>query len=185
MHPLPRLVAALIAVALFAAPLRADDLTDVRSQAGARLFRALLSADTDIDKKTADGKLLIVFLYVDDQARAAALARRFLGNANDIHGIPLAIEYAADPALAAYKSRIPAGVFIAQPLGAAALKNVVGYGIDHHLIVYSPFEGNVESGVTGGLAVEAQVRPYVNLATLTASSISLKPLFFKVTKVFR
>jgi hypothetical protein len=185
MRPLPRLAAALVAAALFAAPLRADDLTDVRSQAGARLFRALLSADTDIDKKTADNKLLIVFLYVDDQARAAALAQRFLGDTKDIHGIPLAIEFATDPTLAAYKSRVPAGIFIAQPFGSAALKSVVGFGIEHHVIVYSPFEGNVESGVTGGLAVEAQVRPYVNLATLTASSISLKPLFFKVTKVFR
>jgi hypothetical protein len=185
MRRLSRPVAALIALALLVAPLRADDLADVRSQAGARLFRALLSADTEIDRKTADRQLLIVFVYVDDKARAAALAARFLGDARDIHGIPLAIEFTTDPALAAYKSRVAAGVFLVQPLPAAALKTVVSYGIEHHVIVYSPFEGNVESGVTGGLAVEAQVRPYVNLATLNASSISLKPLFFKVTKVFR
>ena len=37
------------------------------------------------------------------------------------------------------------------------------------MIVYSPFEGHVESGVLGGLSVEAQVRPYVNRATLEAS----------------
>jgi hypothetical protein len=184
MRRFPRLAAALIALALFA-PVYAGDLGDVRSQAGARLFRALLSADTDIDRKTADRQLVVLFLYTGDKSRAAALAARFLGDARDIHGIPLAIELSNDASLAAYKSRIPAGVFIAQPLTSGALKNVVGYGIEHHVIVYSPFEGNVESGVTGGLAVEAQVRPYVNLATLTASSISLKPLFFKVTKVFR
>ena len=184
MRPFPRLAAALIALALFA-PAHAGDLGDVRSQAGARLFRALLSADTDIDRKTVDKQLVVVFLYTDDKARAAALAARFLGDAQDIHGIPLAIEYSTDASLAAYKSRVPAGVFIAQPFAATALRTVVAYGIEHHVIVYSPFEGNVESGVTGGLAVEAQVRPYINLATLTASSISLKPLFFKVTKVFR
>ena len=39
--------------------------------------------------------------------------------------------------------------------------------------------------ILGGLSVEAQVRPYVNLSTLSASNISLKPLFFKVTKVYR
>jgi hypothetical protein len=65
------------------------------------------------------------------------------------------------------------------------LKSIIKYGIDHHVIVYSPFEGHVERGVLGGLAVEAQVRPYVNLTTLDASNITLKPLFFKVTKVFR
>jgi len=62
---------------------------------------------------------------------------------------------------------------------------VVRYGIDHHVIVYSPFEGDVERGILGGIAVEAQVRPYVNAATLTASNITFKSLFFKVTKVFR
>lgn len=185
MRPLPRRVAALLALALLVAPLRADDLANVRSQAGARLFRALLSADTDIDRKTADKQLVIVFLYIDDKARAAALASRFLGDSRDIHGIPLAIEFTTDPSLTAYKSRAAAGIFLAQPLATPALKSVVAYGIEHHVIVYSPFEGNVESGVTGGLAVEAQVRPYINLATLNASSISLKPLFFKVTKVFR
>jgi hypothetical protein len=184
MRRLPRLVAALIALSLFA-PAHADDLGDVRSQAGARLFRALLSADTDIDRKTADKQLVVVFLYTDNKSRAAALAQRFLGDAKEIHGIPLAVELSNDASLAAYKARIPAGVFIAQPLAGGTLKSIVAYGIEHHVIVYSPFEGNVESGVTGGLAVEAQVRPYVNLATLTASSISLKPLFFKVTKVFR
>lgn len=185
MHRVSRRIAALIALVILVAPLRADDLTDVRSQAGARLFRALLSADTDIDRKTVDKQLLIVFVYTDDRQRAATLAQRFLGDAKDIHGIPLAIEFTNDASLAAYKSRIPAGVFLAQQFGTTALKTLVAYGIDHHVIVYSPFEGNVESGVTGGLAVEAQVRPYVNMTTLTASAISLKPLFFKVTKVFR
>jgi len=36
-----------------------------------------------------------------------------------------------------------------------------------------------------GALPEAQVRPYVNAATLTASNITFKSLFFKVTKVFR
>ena len=36
-----------------------------------------------------------------------------------------------------------------------------------------------------GLAVEAQVRPYVNLTTLAASNITLKEIFLKVAKVHR
>ena len=102
-----------------------------------------------------------------------------------IHGIPLNVEFSSDTSLANYKARVPAGIFLAQPPNDAALRSLVRYGIEHHVIVYSPFEGNVESGITGGLAVEAQVRPYVNLSTLSQSNISLKPLFFKVTKVFK
>ncbi|HEX8154652.1 MAG TPA: hypothetical protein VF698_16080, partial [Thermoanaerobaculia bacterium] len=62
--------------------------------------------------------------------------------------------------------------------------SLVKYGIDRRLIVYSPFEGHVESGVTGGLSVEAQVRPFVNSTTLAASHIALKDFFLKVTKVY-
>jgi len=183
-----RLLAALLA-ALVVCPVVADDLVDVRAQAGARLFRAFLSADLDVDKKTVENnQLLILFFYVDDKNRATELAGHFLGQNKDggtIRGLPLTVAYSSDATLGGFKSRVPAGIFLAQPPSEAARKAVIRYGIEHHVIVYSPFEGDVESGVLGGLSVEAQVRPYVNLSTLSASNISLKPLFFKVTKVFK
>jgi len=177
-----------LAVAL-GAPLAADDLADVRAQAGARLFRAFLSADVDLDRKKVEkDQILVVFLYTDDRRRAADLAGSFAGNSKEavtIHGAPVLVELSSDQSLASYGSRVPAGIFLAQAPPLNTLKTIIRYGIDHHVIVYSPFEGHVERGVLGGLAVEAQVRPYVNRSTLDASSITLKPLFFKVTKVFR
>jgi len=183
-----RRICAFVALAAFSLSIGADDLTDVRAQAGARLFRAFLSADVDVEKKTVDNQLLILFLYVDDKQRAASLASRFLGEAKDggtIRGLPLTVAYSSDSSLAGYKSRVPAGIFLAQPPNESTRRTVIKYGIEHHVIVYSPFEGDVENGILGGLSVEAQVRPYVNLSTLSASNISLKPLFFKVAKVFR
>jgi hypothetical protein len=166
----------------------ADDLSDVRAQAGAHLFRAFLSADVDVEKKTVDNnQLLILFLYADDKQRATSLATQFLGEAKDggtIRSLPLTVAYSSDDTMAAYKSRVPAGIFLAQPPNDATRRAVVRYDIEHHVIVYSPFEGDVENGVLGGLSVEAQVRSYGNLSTLSPSNISLKPLFFKVTKVF-
>lgn len=171
------------------APLIADDLADVRAQAGARLFRAFLSADVDVDKKKVEkDQILVVFLYTDDRQRAADLAASFAGNPKEavtIHGAPVLVELSSDTSLASYGSRIPAGIFLAQAPSQNTLKSIIRYGIDHHVIVYSPFEGHVERGVLGGLAVEAQVRPYLNLTTLESSNITLKPLFFKVTKVYR
>lgn len=187
MH-LRRFVAAILSALAVVVPIVADDLADVRAQAGARLFRAFLSADVDVEKKAVDNQLLILFLYVDDKNRATTLASHFLGEAKDggtIRGLPLTVAYSSDATMSNYKSKIPAGIFLAQPPNEATRRAIVKYGIDHHVIVYSPFEGDVESGVLGGLSVEAQVRPYVNLSTLSASNISLKPLFFKVTKVYR
>jgi hypothetical protein len=185
-----RLLAPALALAIaLVPPLGADDLTDVRAQMGARYFRAFLSADVDVDRKKVEkDQILVVFLYTDDRQRAADLAASFAGNTKDavtIHGAPVLVELSSDTNLATYGARVPAGIFLAQSPSQGTLKTIIKYGIDHHVIVYSPFEGHVERGVLGGLSVEAQVRPYVNLSTLDASNITLKPLFFKVTKVFR
>ncbi len=53
------------------------------------------------------------------------------------------------------------------------------------MILYSPFEGDVERGVTAGLSIEAKVLPFVNQRTLEASGVELKPFFLKVAKVHR
>src|SRR5436853_7401801 len=173
-----RFIAPLLALSLIVGSLLADDLSDVRAQAGARLFRAFLSADLDVDKKTVDNQLLILFLYADDKSRATSLASHFLGSAKDggtIRGLPLSVAYSSDATLASYKAKVPAGIFLAQPPSEATRRAVIKYGIEHHVIVYSSFEGDGESGVLGGLSVEAQVRPYVKPSTPSASSTPPKP----------
>ena len=165
----------------------ADDVQTRRAELGVRLFRTLLAADLDLPKKTVENnQLLVVFFYVDDKRRAEELAARFVGNPPEkVRDMAVIAEVTNDAAFAKYASRGPAAVFIAQPPNAGALRSVIRYGIDRHVIVYSPFEGHVEKGVLGGIAVEAQVRPFVNLGTLEASRISLKSFFLQVTKVTR
>lgn len=169
--------------------LRADDHADRRVEAGLKIFRALLAADSDLPRKPVDGKLVVLFFYTDDVARAGSLAKVFgkgeLAQPEPVHGIPAVLELTSDPTFAAYARRVPAGIFLAQAPGPGPLEAVVRFGIANHVIVYSPFEGHVERGVLGGLAVEAQVRPYLNLTTLGASSVNLKEFFLKVAKVTR
>lgn len=165
----------------------ADDVQTRRAELGVRLFRTLLAADMDLPKKTVDNnQLLVVFYYVDDKRRAEELAARFVGSPPEkVRDFVVLAEVSNDAAFAKYTTRGPAAVFITQPPNAGLLKSVIKYGIERRVIVYSPFEGHVEKGVLGGIAVEAQVRPFVNLATLEASKISLKQFFLQVTKVTR
>jgi hypothetical protein len=171
---------------VFAGSLLADDAEDRRAGAGVRLFRSLLAADTEITKKTAEpNHLLIVFYYVDDARRATDLAARFVQESKELRGLTVITEIANDAAMSRFANRVPAGLFIAQAPPRNSLLALVRYGISHRVIVYSPFEGHVELGVLGGLSVEAQVRPFLNRATLDASQISLKPFFLSVAKVYR
>jgi hypothetical protein len=180
-RPLLALLLALVLPSL----LLGDEVNDRRAAAGIRLFRALLAADLDLAKKTvAPNQLLIVFFYVDDRARAAELAQRFATD-DKVRGIPIVTEVTNDPNFAAYEKRVPAGIFLADAPAKGPLTAIIHWGITHRMIVYSPFEGHVEKGVLGGLSVEAQVRPYVNRATVEASQITLKPFFMEVAKVYQ
>lgn len=172
--------------ALAAVSLRADAVQDRRVQAGLRFFKAMIAADLDLEARLDDGKLLVVFLYVDDPATARDLAARFQADAQGgkIRDLPVSVVVADAAAYAALAPRKPAAVFLADPPGEQALAGLIAGAISRGMILYSPFEGHVERGVTGGIAVEAQVRPYINRATLEASKIHLKSFFLKVTKVY-
>lgn len=177
----------LLGVALAFAPmLHADPVQDRRVQAGLRLFKAMLAADLDLEQRVDGGKLLIVFFYVTDPAAAADLAKRFQGDdqAGKVRGLPVNVVTADAAGLAALGDRKPAGIFLAEPPAEKALAALIRTSADRRTILYSPFEGHVEKGVLGGIAVEAQVRPYVNRGALETSGIRLKTFFLKVTKVY-
>jgi hypothetical protein len=183
-----RPAALLLALAILSTSVRADGYDERRVQTGLRLFRAMLAADTQLPSRAgADGQLLVLFVHAGDRHRGEQLADTFLkrgGVAEPVRGLPVRVEVVSAAGLPAWGGQ-PAAVFVAEPATGALLRGIVDFGIRRRLIVYSPFEGHVESGVLGGLAIEAQVRPYVNLATLEASSVSLKDFFLKVAKVHR
>jgi hypothetical protein len=175
------LTALLASSLLFPARSRADGDEERRVEAGLKIFRALLAADVDLKRKASpDGRLLVVFFFTDDPRSAEEDGKAF-------GKLELATELAAtsDPKFSSFDRRVPAGIFLAQAPSPRALREVVDFGISHHVIVYSPFEGHVESGVLGGLSIEAQVRPYVNLTTLRESKIQVRDFFLKVAKVYR
>jgi hypothetical protein len=181
--------AAVAVTALLTAPLVALDQTEEtrRTDAGIRMFGSLLSADVDLAKKTDGGKLLLAVFYTTDVDRgeklAAALRIMPGGEPKKIAGLAVDAVTTADATFAAFAHRKLAGVFVAQTPDSRTLRTIIQYGIAQHVIVYSPFDGHVESGVLGGLSIGAQVKPFVNRATLAASQITLKPLFMTVAKV--
>src|SRR4051794_22597149 len=141
--PVVRRIAALaLAFAVSAAPaLRSDDMADRRADVGARVFRALLAADVDLPKKTITGnQILIVFFYGSDSRRAVELAGAFAGG-GEVRGLPVVTEVTNDATFARYAGRLPAGVFLADAAPRATVQSLIRFGIDRHVIVYSPFEG--------------------------------------------
>lgn len=182
---LPWLVATSLACAV--ATVSADGTDDRRVRTGARLFRSLLAADVALEHKAANGKLRVVVYAGESRAAAGEIAALIAppddAQAARIRELPL--ELSLSSALPDDAEPAPAGVFLAARPSAPALEALVRWSIAHHVIVYSPFEGDVERGIPAGLAVEAKVQPYLNLTTLEAAGIELKPFFLQVAKVHR
>lgn len=180
--------ATLGAVLALAIPAFADSDDELRAKAGVKIFRSLLQADENITGKAgSDGKLLLVFVYTTDRKGTEALSSSLKAAADaelKIKDVPVRIEITSDPTLSSLGGAVPAGLFIAQPPRGADLDAIIRYGIDHHVIVYSPIEGHVEAGVLGGLFVGAEIKPYINLRTLEASHIEIKPIYMKVIKSY-
>jgi hypothetical protein len=187
----PRLLVALMllgaTLSFAAANVRADSDEDRRVRTGARLFRALLAADLALESKARPDGVLHVLVYRRNPKGAQEVIELIApaGDAEQgrIRGLALQVE--ATDALPAGSDVHPAGVFLATAPTGEELDRLVRWSIAQHVIVYSPFEGHVERGVTAGLAIEAKVQPYVNLSTLEAAGVELKPFFLKVAKVIR
>ena len=169
---------------------RASLANDGRIPAAARWFRAMLAADTEIEQKVdGDGALRILVVHAGDTDAAKLLidkvAVRDAGNAIEpIRGRPVHLEAArVDEALGAQKAPI-AGMIVAEPLGKDQIQRLIRTTAERRVILYSPFEGDVERGVSGGLSIQAQVRPFINSQSLRAGQIVLRESFLKVAKVY-
>ena len=167
---------------------RADSQSDRRAKVGIKLFRAMLAADLDIaDKVGPDGSLPLLIVYNNDSKSAEEFGLDLnkagkSGKPALIRKLPIWVEISDGASIDKYHNTSFAGIFVAEPLRKKTLQDLIAYSINKKIILYSPFEGDVEKGVLGGISVEAKVQPYVNIKTLEKSDVRIKPFFMKVSK---
>jgi hypothetical protein len=149
---------------------------------GIELFPSFLASDQHIkEKKDQENLLNILVLYQYDRKVAEDITSR-LKSLGKIRGIAFRIIIASVNDIQ-YSSNQPiAGVFIAESL--LPLEPIIKKSIDHHYIVFSPFEGDVERGITGGIHISEKIVPFVNMSTLKKANIQLKSFFLRVSKKY-
>lgn len=175
------IIVATLGVATFSG---SDEFTDRRITAGAKIFRALLAADMDIEEKVGrDRCLTICLLYNNDTTNAEKAAEVLLNRSdNRIRNIDIRLETL--PIEKCLNQKNTAAIFLTQLVDDAKLKNLIAQSREQKIAVFSPFEGDVERGVQSGIAVESRVRPYVNMRALQYSGIRLKSFFLRVAKQY-
>lgn len=180
-----QLVMAVLLFSLPSASLVAQSFNERRTHVGLKLFRTLLAADLQSAQKVAaDGKLPIHLVYASDAGDARELRANLKEGLIAVHDIPVRIEVTALADLLAARKDRPAAIFVAQQFETVELERLIRFCIDRQIILFSPFEGDVEKGVLGGLSVEATVRPMINMRTLNASRVAIKSFYLKVAKQY-
>ena len=195
--------------ALFAGQALADSFEDRRVRAGARLMRPLLAADSQLEQKIAANGGLTIWLIGAAPKLNAELAELIAPSQDPerakIRGALISIQsYAslaealvastarADATNAGFaarvsttsKGKLPVAVFFAAPLSPTAFLDWLSWGKTQHVLLFSPFEGHVERGMTAGLSVQAKVQPYLNSQSMRDIGLQLKPFFLRVSKVY-
>ncbi|MCB1954424.1 MAG: hypothetical protein KDG55_02040 [Rhodocyclaceae bacterium] len=178
-----QLTAFALMLSMPSASLVAQTFGDRRAHVGLKLFRTLLTADMGIHERIdRDGQLLIVFAHADDARDASKHASDLAVDFAGIRGHPVRTDVATTEQILGKNGYRPAAIFLSQRLEESEVRRLVSYGIDHRIVVFSPFEGDVERGILGGISVEATVRPLINMKTLAASGLAIKDFYLKVAK---
>lgn len=134
-----------LALCLVVFVVQAQEFNERRIRSGLKLFRTVLAADRDLNrKKTVDGKLLVLLVYSDDKSKAKVigdeLANLGIGRRKGmIRNLLIKIKAVSNDQLSNYADKRVAGVYLTQTLFGDELQQLVQYGINKHVVVYSPF----------------------------------------------
>jgi hypothetical protein len=164
----------------------ADSFEDRRVRTGARIFRSLLAADIDLAAKAkARAGLRIWVVGKGDTLQLDVhelIASQTDAQRSAIQTLPVKItgyqQFDQVSALAA-----PVAVFFASAPKEAEFKKWLDWSAKNRTILFSPFEGHVERGMTAGISIQAKVQPLLNQSRAQALDLKLKPFFLRVSKV--
>ena len=149
-----------------------------RLQIGINLLPAVIAANRSLAASDGTNNLPIYLVYRENRRRALQLEPD-LRQIGQIRKRKLEIKTLSLDALLAGEPTPLSIVFIAEPLDQR-LDELVKLAQQQRILLFSPFKGDVELGVTAGFQVTDKVLPLVNMVSLKQSKIQLKAFFLRI-----
>jgi len=157
-----------------------DRLTTV----GLNLFPNIVSIDEDITEKRADdGNIYLLITYEYQSLKAGRLAEKLRSQVTSIKKFPVIVKVIKASELNSF-SKLAAGIFLSERMDDKRLKNIIAWASQHRTLLFSPFTGDVERGVTMGMQITSKIWPYCNTKTLELSNIHFHPTFMKIMRCY-
>ncbi|MBF0227375.1 MAG: hypothetical protein HQK76_18175 [Desulfobacterales bacterium] len=161
----------------------AESKDETMAWVGLDLYLSILSADEDIaQKKDSLEKLNILVVYNAKEKKAEEMVNYL--SEKEVKGFPLNAVITDVESIKNYADKNLAGIFISER-NIRDLKVIIDFSISHNLIVFSPFEEHVLSGVTSGMIINDRIVPYININTAKMAKIRIKPFFLRIAEKFK
>ncbi|MDH3629556.1 MAG: YfiR/HmsC family protein [Gammaproteobacteria bacterium] len=170
---------ALLCLASFVGlPSLAQDAASPRLQIGINLLPAIIAANQSLAVSDGTNNLPIYLVYRENRHLAKQLEPG-LRQVGEIRKRKLEITILSLDELLSQGPAPLSVVFITEPLDQR-LPELVELAEQQRILLFSPFKGDVELGVTTGFQVTDKVLPLVNMASLKQSKIKLKAFFLRI-----
>jgi hypothetical protein len=80
---------------------------------------------------------------------------------------------------ARYCSSVNSSILVIDRLSDKQRKKLIQYGANHKIMIFSPFEEDIDAGIAVGFRMRVKVKPLFNRQALDASELQLHPLVLK------
>lgn len=172
-----------IAVSLGFLNVYASESIDRRLQISLSIFPKIVAVDNGLrEKLDKKNRVLLAFISEFDDGKARELAKAMRSKIKNIAGMSYRVEPVNLGDILAKDSFSPTAIFLTERLSSKRFNTVMDFAMRKKILVFSPFTGDVERGATVGIAITSRVKPYFNMRTLGASSISINALLIKMSK---
>jgi hypothetical protein len=159
-----------------------DDVDTYRFNVALKLFPRIAATDEDLTEKlTSSGEILLLIYYKTDRESARQLKGILADNIPRIGKRKIVYQYTSDLEKYSDPRELPAAIFLAEPLTKPELQTIMRYAQRYQRLVFSPFEGDVERGVTAGIYISNKITPYFNMQALSRSNVALNQGLLRVS----
>ncbi len=151
-----------------------------RFRVGLKIFPACLGAVENLDDRLAsDGSLQVLVVYEGSDA-AAIKAVTSLNGIGKVRGLTLNAKALSVTALDEDREAEVSAIFVAS-VGLDP-RHLRTWSERYRVLVFSPFDGEVEAGAVAGLYVADRILPYINLTQSQRAGIRFKAFFLQVAR---
>lgn len=148
---------------------------------GLNLFPNILSVTKggQLADEGGEGYTLLV-VYENEAWQAAQLVKKLENSIRKINQRVVRIQALPVDEVASVDRKV--GIFLTEPLSQQQLQHLVDYSIAERVLLFSPFQGDVERGAMVGLDVRSKIRPYLNLKSLERAGLSCNAVLVRMSR---